>query len=315
MIDDRRQPTGFPLALLTGDRARSTGWLETLLESGGYGVLLERTGRHLLQRARMAQPDVVVVHADLPDMRGVEVCRALRQDVRIPTSTPVLLCLPEPPTREQRLEALRAGAWDCIAPPHDGEELLLRLVAYIAAKLDADRARAEGLLDPSTGLYNRQGMVRRASELGSQAFRDHASLACVVFALDVEPPGPGVEEDPTSTVARYLPALKATTRLSDVIGRLSPAEFAVFAAGTDAAGARRLAERLASSLQVAAANPAGLTAPRMRMRCGYEAVANVGYAPGEPGELLVRAAAALRTGKTELGGWIRRLEDGAAPTG
>jgi len=51
------------------------------------------------------------------------------------------------------------------------------------------------------------------------------------------------------------------------------------------------------------------------VRFGYEAVANVGYAPIEPAELLVRASAAVRTGKAEVGGWIRRFEQGAASAG
>jgi hypothetical protein len=46
------------------------------------------------------------------------------------------------------------------------------------------------------------------------------------------------------------------------------------------------------------------------VRCGYEAVANVGYAPIEPVDLLVRAAAAVRTGKTDSGSWLRRFDEG-----
>jgi len=115
-------------------------------------------------------------------------------------------------------------------------------------------------------------------------------------------------------------ALKASARLSDVIGRLSPTEFAVLAPGTDAAGARRLAERLASSVSTPAigepAAAGSAATPSPRVRCGYEAVANVGYAPIEPVDLLVRAAAAVRTGKTDSGSWLRRFDEGigtAAP--
>src|SRR3989449_2369729 len=49
-----------------------------------------------------------------------------------------------------------------------------KIGAYVRAKLDADRARAEGLLDPMTGLYNRQGLARRARELGSRS-EEHTS--------------------------------------------------------------------------------------------------------------------------------------------
>src|SRR5438552_965560 len=52
----------------------------------------------------------------------------------------------------------------------------------------------------------------------------------------------------------------------------------------------------------------------LRVRCGYEAVANVGYAPIEPVDLLVRASTALRTGRAEGANWLRRFDDGATAT-
>ena len=315
-MTERMPQGGLPLVLLTGNGQETTRWLRSLLEGGGYAVLQERSGQHALERARTTEPDVILVDAELPDMPGVELCRALRADPRVSSSTPILLMIREAATRVQRLAALRAGAWECIAPPHDADEILLKIGAYVHAKLDADRARTEGLLDAATGLYNRQGLARRARERGSQAFREHGPLACIVLALDVEPPEPGAAPPQGGTgLGRYVQAIKSAARLSDVIGRLSATEFAVLAPGTDAGGARRLAERLASS--VAATTVTGTAgaaaASPVRVRCGYEAVANVGYAPIEPVDLLVRAAAAVRTGRADSGGWLRRFDEGVNP--
>src|SRR2546422_1276021 len=188
-MTERMPQGGLPLVLLTGNGQEATRWLRSLLEGGGYAVLQERSGQHALERARTTEPDVILVDAELPDMPGVELCRTLRADPRVSSSTPILLMIREAATRAQRLAALRAGAWECIAPPHDADEILLKIGAYVHAKLDADRARTEGLLDAATGLYNRQGLARPARELGSQAFREHGPLACIVLALDVEPPG------------------------------------------------------------------------------------------------------------------------------
>jgi len=308
---------GLPLVLLAGNGQEATRWLRGLLEGGGYAVLQERSGQHALDRARTTEPDVILVDAELPDMAGVELCRTLRADPRVSSSTPILLTIRDAATRAQRLAALRAGAWECITPPHDADEILLKIGAYVHAKLDADRARTEGLLDAVTGLYNRQGLARRARELGSQAFREHGPLACVVLALDIDPPDPATAQQQVGTsLARYVQAIKSAARLSDVIGRLSATEFAVLAPGTDAGGARRLAERLASSVPATTAPSAagvGAAAP-VRVRCGYEAVANVGYAPIEPVDLLVRAAAAVRTGRADPGGWLRRFDEGINPT-
>jgi diguanylate cyclase (GGDEF)-like protein len=314
-MTDRMPQGGLPLVLLAGDGHEATRWLRGLLEGGGYAVLQERSAQHALERARTTEPDVILADADLPDMPGVELCRTLRADPRVSSSTPILLMIREAATRTQRLAALRAGAWECIAPPHDADEILLKIGAYVHAKLDADRARTEGLLDAGTGLYNRQGLARRARELGSQAFREHGPLACIVLALDIEPAEPAAGAQ-GANLGRYVQAIKAAARLSDVIGRLSANEFAVLAPGTDAGGARRLAERLANSVSAATvASAAGAaSAPPVRVRCGYEAVANVGYAPIEPVDLLVRAAAAVRTGRADSESWLRRFDEGTNPS-
>src|SRR3989454_3485546 len=286
---ERMPQGGLPLVLLAGDGQEGTRWLRVLLEGGGYAVLQERTAQHALERARTTEPDVILVDAELPDMAGVELCRMLRTDSRISSSTPILLTIRDAATRVQRLAALRAGAWECIAPPHDADEILLKIGAYVHAKLDADRARAGGLLDPVTGLYNRQARARRAPELGSQAFREHGPLACVVLALDIEPPEPGAAQQQRGTsLARYVQAIKSAARLSDVIGRLSATEFAVLAPGTDAEGARRLAERLASSGSATTVAPARAP-PAVRGRRGHQARAKVRHAAVAPVGLFGRA--------------------------
>src|SRR5437867_3758609 len=117
-MTERMPQGGLPLVLLTGNGQEATRWLRSLLEGGGYAVLQERSGQHALERARTTEPDVILVDAELPDMPGVELCRTLRADPRVSSSTPILLMIREAATRAQRLGALRAGAWECIAPPH-----------------------------------------------------------------------------------------------------------------------------------------------------------------------------------------------------
>src|SRR5207253_1162487 len=125
-------------------------------------------------------------------------------------------------TRRQTLAALRAGAAELWGQRLDAEELLLRLAAQNRAKADADRAWAEGLVDHATQLYNGRGIARRARELGAEARRRSAPLACVAFAVDAgEAEGPSAE-----TVARVL---RATGRTSDALGRIGPREFVVLA--------------------------------------------------------------------------------------
>jgi diguanylate cyclase (GGDEF)-like protein len=311
-MSDQTSADQSALALVVDAGQDGTRWLVRLLEDAGYAVLLERTAHHARERARTAQPDLIVVAAGLPGPGELELCAALRGDRRLPSSTPIFLTFTEPASREQRLAALHAGAWECIAPPHDPEEIVVKANAYVRAKREADRSRTEGLIDPPTGLYNRQGLARRARELGSEAVRNHSALACVVLALDLGAAGLPAGDEADGTVGRGVHTLQSTARRSDVMGRLGPTEFAVLAPGTDASGARRLAERLATSLQVALAPSAAPGMASLSVRFGYEAVSNLGYTPVEPVELLVRASTALRTGKFDAGGSIRRFDEGGA---
>src|SRR5256886_10276415 len=183
-------------------------------------------------------------------MDGVTLCRLLRTDVRVSAATPVLLVSPEPLLGADRLEGLRAGAWDCVDPANTPEDLVLRIQAFVGGKREADRQRGAGLVDPTTGLYNRQGLARRVREIGSQAYRERSALTCVALGLEV-PSGPQAE----LVVRRCTEALKTAARVSDVVGRLAVQEFAVVAPSTGPQGAVQLAQRLARPLDTAAAPP------------------------------------------------------------
>jgi diguanylate cyclase (GGDEF)-like protein len=292
--------------LIANGQEWHTRSLESILGPHGYAVVRAYTGKQALERARTAQPDLVIIEADLPDLDGIEVCRQLRSEPVVSAITPILVTSPTHPTRQQRLNAMRAGAWDYLTLPLDGEELQLRLDAYMRAKFEADRAREESLLDETSGLYNIRGLARRARELGSQAFRHEQSFACVVFAPDLEGrDSTEAERVITAAVSRLSKALRDSGRVSDAIGRLGPTEFAVIAPGADAAGAVRLAERLARAIEEEESS----AGTGFRMRAGYDAVSNYKEAPIEPADMLVRATIAMRTSQSDRGGgWIRAFE-------
>src|SRR6267378_5236165 len=224
--------------------------LASILTPLGYVVHNTYTVAQALTRIRHDPPDALIIDEELPDGDGYTLCRDLYDDGLITPSTPVFLVVPGPPTRRDRLAALRAGAWGCLGEPLDAEELIAALAVFVPAKLDADQARTQGLVDEMTGVYNVRGLTRRAAELGAEATRRHAALGCVLLAPDPEPAeGDGGRSDlPLWLVRRIATALRSTARHSDAIGRVNPHAFAVIAVDTDAAQARHLAERLATAI-------------------------------------------------------------------
>jgi diguanylate cyclase (GGDEF)-like protein len=280
------------------------------MERAGYDVIWAHTGALGVSRGRDDSPDLVMVDLELGDMACFEFCQALRRDAAFSPSTPIIVVSTETISREQRLCALRAGAWDVVSGPPDPEELLLKADIYVRAKLDADRATSQGLIDPVTGLYNRIGLARRARELGAQAFRTHDALACVALSVDFDRANSLhlSPEEMRPAIVRCGEALRAIGRPSDPIGRLAANEFAILAPATDAIGAQRLAERLARALQEATAHPEEPAAPP-EVSAGYEAVTNLAYAPIGPVELLARAAGAMREARVHRPGTIRRFQE------
>ena len=260
----------------------------------------------VLARADADQADAIVVHVSVPGPDALALCQELR-DAEDTALTPLLLWSEQPFTPEERLAALHAGAWDCLAPGVDRDETLARLSTFVRAKRGADRQNGDGLVDPGTGLYNRHGLARRARELNSQAFRDHSALACVAFSLDILDAAD--EARTAAVVAQCAQALSKRARLSDVVGRLGPHEFAVIAPATGPDGAVKLAHRMVQ--WVTAALAADPQAPSVRMRAGYDAVVNVAYNPLDPAALLLRAATALRGARSGGADWLKRFEEGA----
>jgi diguanylate cyclase (GGDEF)-like protein len=292
---NRDKASAAPLVLIANDQEWSARSLESILGPSGYSVVRAYTGQQALERARTSQPDIIILDAQMPDIHGFEVCRALRSDPRFSSTTPIVITTSGPSGRTQRLEAYRCGAWEFLGQPLDGEALLLKLGTFLQSKQQVDILREENLLDSGTGLYNMRGLARRAREIGADALRRREALACVVFApetdVDTDEDAPGEEllrlSDQVGTVFREV------GRGSDAIGRLGGTEFAVIAPATGPDGALRLVSRLGAAVE-ATRIPVRGGERSVRVKAGYCAVPDFAEASVDAVELLLRATTALR---------------------
>jgi PleD family two-component response regulator len=308
----RDKSSATPLVLIANDQEWSARSLESILGPHGYAVVRAYTGQQALERARTAQPDLIILDAQMPDMHGFEVCRALRSDPRFGATTPIIITTSGPSGRTQRLEAYRAGAWEFLGQPVDGEALLLRLSTFLQSKQEVDSLREENLLDPGTGLYNLRGLARRAREIGAAAFRRHDPLACVVFSPEAEADreaGP-IEEEQFRLADQVGVLFRQAGRASDAIGRLGQSEFAVIAPGTGTEGAMRLVKRLGGRIE---SSPIAVRGGErtVRLCAGYCAVPDFADSPVDAVELLLRATTALRDLQKEGSGERVRAFDPA----
>ncbi|MFN8651336.1 MAG: response regulator [Gemmatimonadales bacterium] len=290
------------VVLIANDQEWSARSLDSILSPQGYSVIRAYTGRQVLERARAARPDLIILDAQLPDLHGFDICRELRADPRIGKTTPIIITTAGPSGRVQRLEAYAAGAWEFYGQPLDGEALLARLQTFLDVKLEADGLRELAMLDHDSGLYTVRGLAHRVREIGSEAYRHGKALACI--ALSMAPSG--VEASATPT--RLGELLRAFGRSSDAIAYLGGSEYLVVAPETEKAGALKLVDRLDSALRKEKPAEAPVLA------AGYSAVADLRASTLEPAVLMDRATAALRYRLDHPGdGRVLAFEDIPAP--
>ena len=96
------------------------------LTSAGYEVDDARTGVEGLEKLRDFHPDLVLLDMNLPEMDGIEVCRAIRS-----TSNIAIIMLTVRKSDSDKVAALDAGADDFVTKPFSTPELLARVRAAL----------------------------------------------------------------------------------------------------------------------------------------------------------------------------------------
>src|SRR3989338_1812196 len=109
--------------LVIEDEPALSEMIQLNLELEGYNVVTCNNGRLALTFAeKLAQFQLVVLDVMLPEVSGLDICRAFRQQSDIP-----ILFLSAKGTTVDRIAGLKLGANDYLPKPFDLEELLLRV--------------------------------------------------------------------------------------------------------------------------------------------------------------------------------------------
>ena len=118
--------TFHPEVLVIDDEVQIRRLLRVTLEGAGFRVRETDRGELGLAEAATKRPDAIILDLGLPDLRGIEVLRRLREWSRLP-----VLILSVRGEEADKIEALDAGADDYLSKPFGGGELLARLRAML----------------------------------------------------------------------------------------------------------------------------------------------------------------------------------------
>jgi len=132
------------------------------LRRDGHDVVSAADGEEALDLFRRDDPDLVVLDLMLPKLNGLEVCRRMQAERRVP-----LIMLTARGEEEERIVGLSLGADDYVVKPFSPRELAARVTAVLRRMGDSPTASADekvlvfdGLrIDPNT----REVLVRGES--------------------------------------------------------------------------------------------------------------------------------------------------------
>jgi two-component system alkaline phosphatase synthesis response regulator PhoP len=112
--------------LVVDDEVKILRLARDYLEHAGFTVLATETGRDALAAARQARPDLIVLDLGLPDLDGLDVTRALRQESNVP-----IIMLTARDDESDKLVGLELGADDYLTKPFSPKELVARVRAVL----------------------------------------------------------------------------------------------------------------------------------------------------------------------------------------
>ena len=115
-----------PTILVVDDDRKTVDLIRLYLEKDGYRVLTAYDGRQALDLSRRREPGLIILDLMLPRVDGLDVCRILRSESKVP-----IIMLTAKTTEEDKLIGLDLGADDYVTKPFSPREMVARVRAVL----------------------------------------------------------------------------------------------------------------------------------------------------------------------------------------
>jgi diguanylate cyclase (GGDEF)-like protein len=206
-------------------------------------------GKAGLEKAKLENPDLILLDIDMPDMSGFEVCQALKADPEL-CMIPVLF-LSGSVSAENKIKGLDLGGVDYITKPFDSFELQARVRAALRTKNLQDLLIEHAHIDPLTGLPNRRALMERLQQEWARMERHGQPFSFIMADIDHfkkvnDTYGHIVGDQLLQEVAQVF---AKQCRNIDMPARYGGEEFAIVVSGTTAAETLNLAERCRQEIE------------------------------------------------------------------
>ncbi|MDR3581490.1 MAG: diguanylate cyclase [Oryzomonas sp.] len=178
----------FPILVVDDNRLQRTV-LETSLKAAGFEVVVAENGKEGLDIFRHGYYPIVMTDWVMPEMSGLELCRAIRSDDSGRYTYIILLTSQD--SKNDIIAGLEAGADEYLIKPAHQAELVSRLkTAKRILELESSQQRyieeikSLSLIDPVTGAFNRRYMDEHISQEIKRAYRYERSLSLILVSIN-----------------------------------------------------------------------------------------------------------------------------------
>ncbi len=241
--------------LIAEDQPPTALFLKHTLEKMGHEAVIAPDGEEAWRIVRSGAAPLLISDWMMPRLNGPDLCRRIRAAGGEHYTYIILLTSRD--RREDRLEALNAGADNFLTKPPDPEELALGLVVAgrilnLYEQLDRKNALLVELatIDELTGAKNRRRFREDLELLFAQAVRHGAPLSILMLDIDRFKQYNDTFGHPAGdeVLRRVGTILQTAVRAHDVVARYGGEEFVVLMPATRANEALEVAERLRSAI-------------------------------------------------------------------
>ena len=239
--------------------------MKMLLDRCGHTVAVARNGVEALGMIKDFMPQIIMTDWIMPEMDGIEFCKALRRNPEWRNIYVFMLTAQE--STDRLVEAFEAGANDYMTKPVNPKVLGARLsagqrVVQLQEELEHERQQLHkfsselaasnqrfqklALTDVLTDLPNRRFANEHLDRQWALAQRNNTALSCMMVDIDYfkqvnDTYGHKVGDDVLKQIAH---AFQMSVRKQDVVCRLGGEEFLVICPDVQAEPFYRYAERL-----------------------------------------------------------------------
>ncbi|MEI2580242.1 response regulator [Scytonema sp. PRP1] len=210
--------------MVADNNSQFSATLSSLLEPWGIKVSNLGDPQNFWQTLEVTAPDLLIINLEMPDLKAIELCQVVRNDMRW-GGLPILL-LTDRLDANTIHQAFAAGADDCASKSMVGRELVT-CILHRLKRINLQRNLGE--IDPLTRLYNRHRATEDLNKLLRLCLRHNQPMCLLILDLNnFNQVNNSFDPATDNAILRQLgQLLQQLFREEDVVSRWDKQEFVV----------------------------------------------------------------------------------------